>query len=39
MFCFYFEIIINALVSAFDSFEYFCYGSTTIVNIFTLAVR
>ena len=36
---FLFEIIINVLVSFFDSFEYLCYGVTAIINIFTLTVR
>ena len=34
------EIIINVLVSLVsDSFEYLCYGSTIILNIFTLTMR
>ena len=32
------EIIINALVSSSASFEYLCYGSTVIINIFILTV-
>ena len=35
---FQFKININVLVSFFDSFEYLCYGSKTIINIFTLTV-
>ena len=35
---FQFEIIINALVVS-ASYEYLCYGSTIIINIFTLTVR
>ena len=34
-----FEIIINVLVIQSDSFEYLCYGSTIIINIFTFTVR
>ena len=36
---FQFEIIINVLVSFSTSLEYLCYGSTAIINIFTLTVR
>ena len=34
---FRFEIIINDFFP--DSFEYLCYGSTAILNMFTLTVR
>ena len=37
-FCFQFEIIINVLALS-DSFDYLCYGSTVIINIFCLTVR
>ena len=36
---FHFEIIINALVSFSDSFEYPCYGSMAVSNILILSVR
>ena len=36
---FLFEIIINILVNAFDPFEYLCYESAAIINMFTLTVR
>ena len=29
----------NQRLALSDSFEYLCYGSTTIINIFTLTVR
>ena len=36
---FQFEIIITVLVTFSDSFEYLCYGSTNIINMFTLTVQ
>ena len=34
-----FEITINVFVSLSDSFEYLCYRSNAIINIFILTVR
>ena len=36
---FLFEMIIKILVNAFDPFEYICYGSVAIINMFTLTAR
>ena len=36
---FQFDIIINVLSALSDSFEYICYGSTAITNIFYSTAR
>ena len=36
---FQFAIIINVLLALSDSLEYQSYGSTTIINMFTLTMR